>query len=170
NSLSHHGGRTGGKSPTAYYSPLLLDAPTNLTTVVITANPSIVIRLTWTAPSGLVDHYQIERSQSLAGPFASIATSTNTSFDDSSLGSGVHSYLYRVRAVSSAGALSPPSNMAFGTAIRFVDEQLVAQVTEIKAQHIYDLRDAVNAVRALVPGMSAGAWAHGDLYLQFIYA
>jgi hypothetical protein len=146
---------------------LVLDAPQNLH---VTLASSEEIRLSWTAPSGTVSHYQIERSTNRSGPFTTIATSATTSFYNTGL-SGVHSYLYRVRAVDGFGAPSPPSKMALGTSINFEDAQLSAGVTEIKAQHWYDLREAVKAVRALVPGMSAPTWGQrNDLYHQTVLA
>ncbi len=149
---------------TSFAAPVPI-APTNLT---VSATSSTHIQLSWTASSGAVDHYQIERSISLAGPFTPIANATSASFDDTNV-ANLHSYLYRVRAIDVLGGQSAPSNMVFGTAISFLDPQLFANVTEIKAQHLYDLRAAVNAVRALVPGMNAATWTQNNLYRAIIY-
>ena len=143
----------------------LLNAPTGLA-VPAAANNAITI--SWTAPAGAVDHYQIERSQSLSGPFTVIANAATTNFNDTTVTS-VSSYLYRVRAVDSFGAPSPPSNMALGTAITFLDPNLQAGVTEIKAQHVTELRQAVNAVRSLIP-LSAATWTQNNLNQAIIYA
>jgi YD repeat-containing protein len=145
---------------------LVLNAPTSLS---VTTAATTQISLSWTAPSGSVNHYQIERSTSLSGPFTTIGTSTTTSFNNTGL-SGVHSYLYRVRAVDSFGAPSAPSNMALGTSIAFADPTLYANVTEIKAQHIYDLRQAIDAVRAVVPSLSTVSWTPSSLEQVIVHA
>ena len=145
-------------------SLVVIDAPTNL---VVTATSNNSISLSWTAPSGVVDHYQIERSQSPSGPFPAIGTSFSTSFSDPTV-SGGSAYLYRVRAVSS-GIPSTPSNMALGTAISFTDDPLVASVTLVKAQHITELRQSVNAVRS-VGGLGAASWTDTSLSGTFIKA
>jgi YD repeat-containing protein len=132
-------------------APPVIDAPTNMT-VTATANTSI--SLSWTAPAGTVSNYQVERSQSPSGPFSVIGTPTVTSFNDTTVGSG-NAYLYRVRAVS--GGISSPSNMAVGTAITYTDNPLSAGVTTVKAVHITELRQSVNAVRS-VAGLSAASW------------
>ena len=165
----HHSRITTPPSPaenSSYsFAPPPIGAPTNLT---VTAVSSTHVQLSWTASSGVVDHYQIERSTSLAGIFAPIGNSAITSFDDATV-ANLHSYLYRVRAIDVLGGQSGPSNMVFGTAITFTDPQLVANQTLIKEQHLYDLRDSVKAVRALVPGMSAPTWTQNDLHNAFIY-
>jgi YD repeat-containing protein len=144
--------------------PAGINSPTSLS---VTATSATVIHLVWTASASAVDHYQVQRSASLAGPFTFLATAATTNFDDLSVATN-HSYLYRVLAVNSFGVQSLPSNMAFGTAITFLDEPLNVGVV-VQAQHFYDLRTAVNAVRALVPGMSTGSWSQGNLYHATIY-
>lgn len=112
----------------------------------------------------------IERSSSLAGQFTVVGTSTTLVFNNTQL-SGIHSYLYRVRAINNYGGTSPPSNMALGTSITFTDAILYAGQTEIKKEHVYDLRNAINSVRALVPNMSAGTWGdREDLYQKIVLA
>ena len=133
--------------------PLVLNAPSNL---MVTSTSSTVIQLSWTAPGGAVDHYLVERSQSISGPFIVIANPTSPNYADNAVSNGT-AYLYRVRAVDSFGASSPPSTMTLGTAITFADPQLFSGVSLIRAQHMYDLRQAVNAVRALAD-LGAATW------------
>ena len=138
---------------------LVTAAPTNLS---VTGASSTTISLSWTAPTGSIDHYQIERSQSLfSGVFTAIANTTLTTFNDTTV-SSVNSYLYRVRAIDGSGLPSPPSKIAMGTLITFADDPLVAGVTLIKAQHLYDLRQAVNAVRR-VAVLSDATWTDTTL-------
>ena len=141
--------------PVAAYvnpAPLFLDAPTNLT---VTSTSDIQVELSWTAPAGAVDHYQVERSQNISGPFVFVSNAAGPSFSDGTVTSD-HAYLYRVRAVTSAGAVSLPSNMALGTATSFEFSSLSGQL--IKAQHFYDVRTAINAVRALA-NLPATTWS-----------
>src|SRR5260370_33110346 len=109
----------------------------------------------------------MECSQCRSGVFTVIANAATANFNDTTVTS-VSSYVYRVRAVDSFGAPSPPSNMALGTAITFLDPNLQAGVTEIKAQHLTELRQAVNAVRSLIP-LSAATWTQNNLNQAIIY-
>jgi YD repeat-containing protein len=139
--------------------PLVLNAPTNVAVTIPTSNSGI--DLSWTAPVGSVAHYRVERSQSPNGPFVVIENAPATNHEDTTVSAGT-AYLYRVRAVDGAGMPSPPSPMVLGTAITFTDVTLYAGTTEIKKQHIYDLRQSVNAVRTLA-GVGTFAWTHPDL-------
>jgi YD repeat-containing protein len=144
----------------AYLSPEapFIDAPTALT---VTAAADASLSLSWTAPAGSVDHYQIERSQSISGPFLFRANSATTTFNDTSVSTD-QAYLYRIRAVTSGGLPSTPSNMALGTATTFEFSGAALTGKLGKKQHIYDLRTAINAVRT-VAGLSAATWTRSDL-------
>lgn len=154
---------------TAYLSPAppFIDAPTNLN---VTATTDTTISLSWTAPGGSVDHYQIERSQSISGPFLFRANTTNTTFQDGSVTTD-QAYLYRIRAVTSGGLPSTPSNMALGTATSFEFNGVGGlQGQPVRKQHFYDVRTAINAVR-LVAGLAQASWApRADLTGQPIQA
>ena len=145
---------------TAHLSPEppFIDAPTGLT---VTGAADASLSLSWTAPAGSVDHYQIERSQSIAGPFLFRANSATTTFNDTSVTTD-QAYLYRVRAVTSGGLPSTPSNMALGTATTFEFSGAALTGKLGKKQHIYDIRTAINAVRT-VAGLSAATWTRSDL-------
>lgn len=115
------------------------------------------INLTWNAPAGIVDHYIVERTQSLNSQFTQLEPNpTVASFTDTTVTSGV-AYLYRVRAVDSQGLTTAASNLDLATAISFTDDPLVANTTTIKAQHLVELRQAVDAVR-LLAGLAAAIW------------
>lgn len=145
---------------TAYLSPAppFIDAPTNL---AVTAASDTSLTLNWTAPGGGVDHYQIERSQSISGPFVFRANTASTTFQDTSVTTD-QAYLYRVRAVTSGGLPSVPSNLALGTATSFEFNGAALVGNTVKKQHIYDIRTAVNAVR-VVAGLSVATWTRSDL-------
>jgi YD repeat-containing protein len=138
-------------------APAFIDAPANLT---VTAAASNSISLSWTAPSGTVNHYVLERSENIQGPFFFVANVTGATTKSDTSVTNLHAYLYRVRAVSNTGVISPPSNMALGTAISFQFSSLQGQ--EIRAQHFYDVRTAINLVRAL-GNVPAESWDRSNL-------
>jgi endo-1,4-beta-xylanase len=62
------------------------------------------VTLSWTASSGTVTNYQIERATGASSTnFTQVGTSTTTTFTDTGLSANT-TYRYRVRAVNSAGA------------------------------------------------------------------
>lgn len=122
-------------------APVFLDPPT----LQVTATTANTISLSWTVPMG-ANEYQVERSESMSGPFTRQTVQQGTTFTDSA--TNLKAYVYRVRAISNSQfqtVVSQPSNMALGTAIAFEFSLLQGQT--IKARHIHDLRVAVNAVR-----------------------
>jgi hypothetical protein len=140
-----------------------IDQPANLNVTVASSN---AITLTWGAVMG-VDHYQVERSDTMSGPFTTVGNNVagnTTTFTDTSV-SNLHAYVYRARAIgfsfqTGEMLISQPSNMAFGTAITFLPSPLAGQ--QIAAQHIYDMRTAINLVRTLAFLPSAN-WTRSTL-------
>lgn len=131
-----------------------LIAPSNLTATTASAAQ---INLTWTASPSAVHHYQVERKQTIAGSYTALQPEpTTNSFNDTGVVAGT-AYLYRVRAVDAVGNVSPYSNLDPATAVTFADDPLTAGTTAIKAQHLTELRQAVNAVRTLA-GLPAASW------------
>lgn len=129
-----------------------LGVPSNL---VATATSTTSISIAWSAAANATG-YQLERSSN-GGAFVLIASPTGTSYTDTSVASGT-TYVYRVRATGSTGTLpSAYSNTDHATTIIFVDDPLIPGVTVIKAIHLTQLRQAVNAVRAAA-GLSAASW------------
>ncbi len=142
-------------------------APANLTATMVS---STHVNLSWTASTGNAAQYRIERSQGGQGnTYTQVGTSTTPSYSDSTAVTGI-TYLYRVRAADAGGILSGYSNVDFATTIVFTDEPLCSPSdqpscspwTPIKAQHILDLRQAVNAVR-LTAGLGAATWTDANL-------
>jgi photosystem II stability/assembly factor-like uncharacterized protein len=138
----------------------MLSGPSGL---VATAISNARVDITWTAPSGPVHHYELDRKQSISAPFIKLADipPSTTSFTDLSVSNSV-AYLYQVRAVGSSGNSSQPSNMDLATTMSFTDNPLMAGATVIKAQHIDELRAAVNAVRAAA-GLPLASWTDASL-------
>ena len=133
-------------------------APSNL---VATATSTSSVSLSWSAGSGSIDHYEIQRATSKNGPFTTLPNTSSTSATDSSL-SSTTTYIYRVRAVDAQGNYSAFSNTDIATTIVFTDDPLTAGVTIVKAVHVSELRAAVNAVRAAA-GLSAATWTDSSL-------
>ncbi|HYK04707.1 MAG TPA: hypothetical protein VE974_23345 [Thermoanaerobaculia bacterium] len=118
-------------------------APTNFSA---TATAATSVQLSWTASAGATPTTQYEVWRTSAGsPFALRLTTAATSISDT-VTSG-NAFVYKVRAVDTAGnsAYSPPDA---ATTIFFTDEPLLAQTTRVKAAHLTELRQAVNAMRA----------------------
>lgn len=139
------------------------EEPSNISTLV-TAPAALLasttstaqINLSWTASNGSVAYYQIERSANLNGPYALLPSQPNTNaFADTGVTVGT-AYLYRVRAVDTSGYFSPYSNVDLATAVTFLDDPL-ASAAPIKAQHLVELRQAVNAVR-VTAGLGPASW------------
>jgi RHS repeat-associated protein len=151
-----------------------LSAPSALN-VVNTSGPvagtnGAQVTLSWTAPAGTFDHYEIERRQSGSNDYTVVGSTQAASFTDTTVNqSNVTAYLYRVRAVEAGGVASPYSNIALGTSISYTDDPLQSGVTVIKAQHFNELRLAINAVRQLA-GLPAATWAQPSLSGEIIRA
>jgi len=135
--------------------------PGSPSNVVATATSTSSVSLSWNAGSGSVDHYEIQRSTSKNGPFTTLSNTTSTSFTDSGL-SSTTTYIYRVRSVDAQGNYSDFSNTDIATTIVFTDDPLVVGVTLVFKEHVLELRQAVNAVRAAA-GLSAVTWTDSSL-------
>lgn len=125
-------------------APLVLDPPG----LVVTAVSNTSISLSWNSVPNATE-YQLERSESMSGPFTRRDATTSTSFVDSQV-TAAKAFIYRVRAIRSSQTgfeVSLPSNLAFGTPFVFEFAQL--QGKTISARHFDDLRTTVNAVRSL---------------------
>jgi len=134
----------------------LTSAPSGLATNPSTSN----IALSWTAASGATN-YRVER-KAAGGSYASIGTSATTNLTDNNVTSG-SAYLYRVCAADGGGnCTSGYTNVALGMALMFTDDPISVGVTTVKAQHVTELRNAVNAVRSLA-GLSAASWTDSDV-------
>ena len=126
-----------------------------------TATSTSSVSLSWSAGSGSIDHYEIQRATNKNGPFTTLSNTTSTSFTDSGL-SSTTTYIYRVRSVDAQGNYSDFSNTDIATTIVFTDDPLVVGVTMIFKEHVIELRQAVNAVRAAA-GLSAATWTDSSL-------
>jgi hypothetical protein len=133
-------------------------APTNLVTDTFSSSR---IDLTWTAAPG-AHHYQVERAPNLGGTFTVLNSNVSTTTYTDNTVTSVNAYLYRVRSADAVGNLSAPGNIDVSTAITFTDNPLSAGTTLVKAVHVTELRQAVNAVRAAA-NLSAATWTDSSL-------
>jgi hypothetical protein len=146
----------GGSSP--------LSAPSGLNATG-SSIPGAQIYLSWSpSTGGTVDHYQVERCQNNAPDCFTVAAAnvTATNYNDTGVVAG-RAYLYRIRAVDSAGHFTNYSGVDLATAITFADDPLNPSGTRtiIMAQHLIELRQAVNAVRGLA-GLLPASWTYPD--------
>ncbi|MEK6323899.1 MAG: fibronectin type III domain-containing protein [Acidobacteriota bacterium] len=126
-----------------------------------TAQTATSVVLNW-APSSGAHHYEVQRRQSIAPGTDWVTLSpnpNNNTFTDGGVVANT-AYLYRVRAVDAASACpSDYSNVDLATTVIFADDPLLSQVTTIKAQHVTQLRQAVDAVR-VTANIGPAAWAN----------
>lgn len=113
--------------------------------LVAAASGASQVNVTWT-PTADADFYEVFRSVNHA-PFAFAGSTTAPPFMDTGLATQT-TYVYTVRAASSSGDVSGYSNADLATTMAFTDDPLQAQVTQVRAVHVTELRTAVNAVRA----------------------
>jgi hypothetical protein len=152
----------GDSAPSNAVDPCVVSTPSLLILTAEARSPTRV-ELTWGPPSGTVDHYEIERSQSSNGytsdnyvTLSSYLSPSTTTFIDEPATSGT-AFVYRVRAVMSK-ANPIYSNSDLATTIIFENDPVQSGVTPIRAKHINQLRDAVQAV-SLIAGRGAVTWS-----------
>ena len=130
-----------GCSATSSYTLTVTGScPSNFVATALSAGE---VSLSWSGVANATS-YQIWRSE-LGQGAAHVASSNTTSHDDV-VASG-KTYFYYVRAVFGQQT-GCASNFDIATTIVFEDPVLTAGVTPVKAQHVTELRTAVNAVRA----------------------
>jgi hypothetical protein len=123
-----------------YYEPL--GAPTQ----VEAHFNGTAAAIAWTAVPGAAS-YEISRSGD-GLTFVPIGTPTSANTTDPGVAAG-SAYLYRVRAQRAGATPSAWSASELMTAVLFSDDPIVAFSTVVQAQHVTQLRSAVNAVRTL---------------------
>jgi hypothetical protein len=117
-------------------------APTGLVAIAATATQ---INVSWSASTGATQ-YELVRASASSG-YATLTTTSTTSYSDLSVTAG-GTYVYKVRAIDASARQSPFSAPDAATTIFFTDDPLIAGSTTVKAVHVTELRQAVNAMRA----------------------
>jgi hypothetical protein len=117
--------------------------------LVATATSATTVSVSWSPSSGATQ-YELVR-----GSNPPIVTAS-TSFNDTTAVAGT-TYVYTVRALDSSSRPSPYSAPDAATTIIFTDDPLAAGSTKVKAAHLTQLRQAVNAMRTAA-GLSAATF------------
>jgi hypothetical protein len=108
------------------------------------------ITLAWDASPGTVAGYTIYYGTSTGSYTASINVGNQTSRKIEGLSYGVR-YFFVVKAYSATGLLSSPTNEVNGLAgplLSFTDDPLVPRLHVMKAVHMTELRNSIDALRA----------------------
>ena len=135
----------------------------------------VKVNLIWTDNSASETQFVLER-KSPGGAYAVVSNSiaaNRTQYLDAGAGlAALTSYTYRIKAVSSTGQESGYSNEALvvtGSAASFTDDPIVAGVTPVKAQHVAELRQAINAMRTCT-GLASASWTYPAQAGDWVYA
>lgn len=113
------------------------------------------VKVTWEGDASATSYEISRRGPNVASTFAPIGTSSVTSFTDVNA-TAASSYQYRVRAMNGSG-YSAYSQADLTTTVLYSDDRLVEFVTPIRANHLIELRTAVNSLRTLA-GLGAGVY------------
>ena len=130
------------------------------------------IDLSWTpAVNVLVDHYTVNRGSTLSNITATANTTAAAggTFTDTSLPAAIQTWCYSVTASSTGSSpLTVTSNADYATTVQFHDVP-VSSSTAIKAQHVTELRQAIDSI-LIAGGNAAATWTNSSLVGAFIKA
>jgi hypothetical protein len=120
-------------------------APLGIPAVVATAVSSTSVSINWSPADGATG-YDVFRSTN-NGPYALVGQPAVPAYTDGGLAPNT-AYLYRVRSRDNNGNLGELGPPDLATTVLFTDDPIVIGVTVVRAQHIIELRTAVEAIRA----------------------
>ena len=144
-----------------YWKTLQANAPQTPAGFTAAAATTTSINVSWTASTGATANTQYEVQRASAGSsFATVKTTAATSFSDPV--SAGNTYVYKVRAIDATVGNSGYSAPDAATTIVFTDDPVVAHSTGVKAVHLTELRQAINAMRAAA-GLTATTFADPSL-------
>ena len=133
-------------SPASTFVTSLFAGPATLTA---TASASLQVGLSWPAVPN-ASYYEVSRNA--GSGYSPVGTPPGPSYTDTAV-SAATTYLYRVRAVDSAGNISTFSPVDPATTLLFSNDPLPVS-SIVRQYHVTELRTAVNAMRATA-GLSA---------------
>jgi fibronectin type 3 domain-containing protein len=113
------------------------------------------VSVTWTAALGATSYDVFRKAPGQS--FAFLVNTGAASYSDNAVSADT-SYLYKVQAKNGSGN-SSDSNIDLATTTVFTDDPIVPGSTIVRAEHLLQLRTAVNAVRALA-GLTAATFAN----------
>ncbi|HEX8618968.1 MAG TPA: S8 family serine peptidase, partial [Thermoanaerobaculia bacterium] len=147
---------SGAFSVTVNAPPLTAPATASATTTSGGASVSVA----WSSVTGATA-YVVQRSTSLAGTYATVATVQTTNYTDAPpVQASPVAYLYRVLAKDAGNNLSAPSPADYATvksSALFSDDPVTLNATLLKTIHLTEVRQAVDAVRAAT-GLAPASW------------
>ena len=129
--------------------------PPTPTGLVATAVSPAQVNTSWNASVGAANYEVLRRSAS-SGDFVSLTVTPLTSYSDPTV-TAPGAYVYKVRAIDASSRPSPFSAPDAAATQSFTNDPVVATITTIKAAHITELRQAVNALRATA-GLTASVF------------
>jgi len=115
--------------------------------VVAAATSSTQVTVTWTAALGASSYDVFRKAPGASFAFLANTASATASYSDKTASADT-SYLYKVQAKNGSGN-SPDSNIDLATTTIFSDDPVVPESSVIRAEHLLQIRTAVNGVRAL---------------------
>jgi len=129
------------------------------------SNP-FAIDLNWTPALNVVlMRYVINRGSSVSNITPLYAAGPGTTLTDVPLPSGIKTWLYNISVDTTSPPTSPPVNMTsnidYATTVQFHDMPVTAS-TPIRAQHITELRQAIDSI-LVAGGNSAASWTDPSL-------
>ncbi len=120
-----------------------------------TATGTTSVDVVWSPLSGATSYDLYRHTDGASDAF--IGNFTLAHMTDNAV-APVTTYLYYVIAHDTNGALSAASAADWATTVSFTDDPIVAGTTQVSAQHILQLRTAINAMRAAA-GLDPSSWA-----------
>ena len=125
-------------------SCVVLGTPSGLTATAEIDGSQVAV--SWSAATGATG-YNVYRKGPGNTAFGVVGTPAGTSFNDATAIAG-NAYIYRVTA-SDGSSESAASNEDFAVLMEYTDPTLTAGLTAVQGAHIDELRDSVDALRAL---------------------
>lgn len=139
-------------------SSLTLSAPTNFTATLTSATSA---SLSWSASAG-ASQYVVYRRTPTSGGWVELGTSATTNLTNSSLPSNSAYVYYVIAANADRSVTSSASSASYVTTYGFTDNPVTTGTTEVKAQHITELRSAVEALDSAI-GVTLPTWTDTSL-------
>ena len=132
--------------------------PANFAATLTAATSAL---LSWSASAGATQYIVYRRSPS-SGGWVEIGTTASTSFPNTALSTS-SAYLYAIQAVNADRSITSTQTSAdYVTTYGYTDNPVTAGTTAVKAQHLTELRSAIEALDATI-GLTPPSWTDTSL-------